>query len=206
MVTDGAQDRGGRRAALDDLRRLASSHPPLDDAATAALLRDAVGGAAAATELLVAHHLWLVRDAVLALAPSNVPVADLFQEGSAGLVLGLQRHLAAGGTAAGLAGALRDAVDRELADAEAHERDARQEEARWVADSEVLVGAQLRLRREKGRDPTTGEIAVLLHWEEERVDRVREMASRAQSSHDVDLLAIIAELEEDGSMDGDEGD
>jgi len=203
-VTDGPDARPSRRAELEELRRLVERNPPLDGARLADLLAAAASGDSAAMERLVAHHLWIVRDALLAHPRTMVPVPDLVQEGSAGLVLGLQRHLAEGDPADRLLETLGRAVDREIEDAEAREREVRAEEARWVADSEVFAAAEARLRREKGRDPTTGDLAVLLHWEEERVDRVRETVTRAQAGHDVDLLAIIAELEGETS-DGDGG-
>ncbi len=202
-MTEGSQGPAARRAALDEVRRLAERTPPLREAAVADLLGAAAGGDPLALERLVAHHLWLVRDAVLARPTAAVPVADLVQEGSAALVVGIRRHIAEASPAAQLTATLRRDVDRELDQAEAREREVRAEEARWVADSDVYAAAEVRVRRERGRPPTTGELAVLLHWEEERVDRVREMVTRAQAAHDVDLLAIIAEVGDEPADGGD---
>ncbi len=201
-MTDRPSD---RQAALDEVSRLAAGSAPLAATEVDALLRAAAGGDAGALEDLVSHHLWLVRDAVLARKDSGVTVADLFQEGSAGLVLGLQRHLASDGAAATLSRTLREAVEEELDRAEALEREYRAEEARWVADSESFAAAEGRLRLEKGRPPTTGDLALQLGWDEEHVDRVREMVTRAQAAHDVDLLSIISELDDSVGAVDDEG-
>ncbi len=178
---------------------LAAQYPPLSEPDAAALLRQAAGGGeagAAAVARLVAHHLYLVAEVVAGQTDLPLPAADLFQEGALGLASGLEQFLATGAGVDRLVAHLRRAVADQIAAAVARELEARSEEARWVADGERLALAEAHLRHTKGRPPTTGELALRLGWEEERVDRLREAVSRAQAAHDLELLETLSVLDE----------
>ena len=182
-----------------ELRAMVADHPRLSPSAVATLLTAVAGGgdaAAAAVAQLVAHHLYLVVEAVADLPDPPLPEADLFQDGALGLASGLQQFTATSAGADQLAAHLRRAVADEIAAAVAREVEARREEARWVADGERLAMAEAQLRQTGGRPPTTGELALRLGWEEERVDRLREAVSRAQAAHDLELLETLSELDD----------
>jgi DNA-directed RNA polymerase sigma subunit (sigma70/sigma32) len=132
----------------------------------------------------------------------GLPVSDLIQEGSLGLVDAV-RTFAASGEADFASYAERKVVDQMDAAIAA--------ESAAVHDAELLVAAandyertELLLRRELHREPTSVEIAEKLEWAVERTQYVAQVVADARRRHDEELLAFIDPdaIDFDGSVDG----
>lgn len=189
-------------AVVRDLRHQATATPPLRDGEEAALLAKSARGDRTSQERLVAANLGMVITLAEARGERGLPVADLVQEGSLGLVDAVRSFAASGAPdfAVFAEAKVRDQMDAAIA-----------AEAAAVRDAELLVAAandyertELLLRRELHRGPTTAEIAQKLEWTIERTQYVAEVVADARRRHDEELLEFIDPdaIDFDGSVDG----
>jgi DNA-directed RNA polymerase sigma subunit (sigma70/sigma32) len=188
--------------AMRDLRRQANRTPPLRDGEEASLLAKSAAGDRSSQERLVAANLGMVIRLAEAREGKGLPVSDLVQEGSLGLVDAVRAFAASGETdfrsfAEQKAG---DQMDAAIA-----------AEAAAVREAELLVAAandyertELLLHRELHREPTTAEIAEKLEWTVERTQYVAQVVADARRRHDEELLAFIDPdaIDFDGTVDG----
>ena len=145
-----------------------------------------------ARELLLEQHL----DLVLAVAREHargdeqaLTGADLFQEGTIGLLSAIDAYATSGeGDFESFA---RSRIASEMAAAEAAEDDAQQQNQDAVAAAEAYERAEFLFRREHGRQATIEELARLLEWSEERTEEVGTMVDTARRQHDEDLLPYL---------------
>ncbi|HET7339462.1 MAG TPA: hypothetical protein VFK22_07935 [Candidatus Dormibacteraeota bacterium] len=189
-------------AAMRDLRKQARSSPPLDAREQARLLARSAAGDTTSLDRVVAAKLGMVIRLAEARDDKGLPVPDLVQEGSLGLVDAV-RTFSGSGTADFDAFAERKVVDQMDAAIAA--------EASAVRDAELLVAAandyertELLLRRELHRPATENEIAEKLEWTVERTRYVAQVVAEAHRQHDEELLQFIDPdaIDFDGAGDG----
>lgn len=156
------------------------------------LLARVAQGDRAARELLLEQHL----DLVLAVARERtkgdeqaLSGADLFQEGTIGLLSAIDAYATSG--VGDFESFARSRIASEMAAAEAAEDDARQQNQDAVAAAEAYQRAEFLFRREHGRQATIEELARLLEWSEERTEEVASMVDTARRQHDEDLLPYL---------------
>ena len=188
----------GHDTELDAIAAQARSHPPLGVAEVAPLLLEArahPGGSASGR--LVEHHLTVALDAALARRGRGLPVGDLYQEASIALVVAVDEYAAREGAAPGLRGYVDKVVALHLDAALEKEATAVAAEEAVVRDAELLSAAEVRLRRELGRDATALELGGLLSWPPERVEVISAVLHEAQGQYDLELLDYLDDVEEE---------
>ncbi|MGH7608770.1 MAG: sigma factor [Candidatus Dormibacteria bacterium] len=183
----------------EDLRQLVAAYPELSPAELARALTSGPGpGEAEAWEQrLVQHHLGMVLTAAESRTKDTPTAEDLFQEGSAALVIlvhGLDpsRPLSPEDFHASLQAALGQVMDALLAERVRAQR----EDQRWADDAERLAAEEAQLRLETGAEPSDASLAKALGWSVERVVPLRRAIDRARSTDDEQLMDILQELEE----------
>lgn len=174
---------------MRDLRRQAGTAPRLRDGEEAALLARSADGDRSSQDRLVAANLGMVIRLAEARGDRGLPVSDLVQEGSIGLVDAVRTFAASGAPdfASFAEQKVRDQMDAAIA-----------AEAATVRDAELLVAAandyertELLLGRELHRGPTSSEIAEKLEWTVERAQYVAQVVADARRRHDEELLEFI---------------
>lgn len=145
-----------------------------------------------ARKVLLEQHLGLV----LAVAEERaqgadqaLSSADLFQEGTIGLLSAIDSYATTG--VGDFETFARSRIASEMAAAEAAEDDARQQNEDAVAAAEAYERAEFEFRHEHGRQATIEELAGLLEWSEERTEEVATMVDTARRQHDEDLLPYL---------------
>jgi DNA-directed RNA polymerase sigma subunit (sigma70/sigma32) len=153
------------------------------------LLKAAGGGDAGARDALTTAHLDWVVSAARERADRGLSQSDLFQEGTIGLMLAIERYGSAGhGDFEAFARRqVADSMDRALGD-----------EEKVVRDGQLLVQAardyseaQMNLRRELGRSGTDAELAAKLEWSVKRTQEIGLMVEDARRRHDEELLQYL---------------
>ncbi|MGH7922856.1 MAG: sigma-70 family RNA polymerase sigma factor [Candidatus Dormibacteraceae bacterium] len=156
------------------------------------LLARVADGDRSARESLLATHL----DLVLAVARERSQVntdglssADLFQEGTIGLLAAIDAYATSG--VGNFESFARSRIASEMDAAQAAEEDARQQNREVVAAAEAYERAEMQFRREHGRQATVDELAHLLVWSGERTEEVARLVDTARRQHDEDLLQYL---------------
>lgn len=174
---------------LSDLRRQAHSMPALGPADAKRLLERSAVGDRTSQDRLVAANLALVIRLAEARDQKGLPVPDLVQEGSIGLVQAVQSFADSGEPD------FAPFAERIVAQ---HMDEAIAAEAAAVRDTELLVVAagdyervELLLARELHRAPAESEIAEKLEWTVERTRYVAQVVAEARRRHDEELLQFI---------------
>ena len=186
-VRDQLED--GDSAALRELRRQALTERELATDELGALLRRSALGDRASQDRVVAANLRLVIRLADQRKDQGLPVLDLVQEGSLGLVEAVRTFGSSDPAAFG------DFAKREVG----RQMDAAiAAEAAAVRDCQLLVEAatdyertDLLLHRELKRTPTERDIAEKLEWTVERTRYVAQVVADARRRHDEELLAFI---------------
>jgi RNA polymerase primary sigma factor len=181
--------RDGEEAAMRELRQRARTATPLAGGEEARLVEQAARGDRDSQSRLVAAKLGMVIRLAEARADRGLPVSDLVQEGSLGLVEAVRSFQESGEPdfSAFAEKMVGDQMDAALA-----------AEAAAVRDAELLVAAandyertEVLLRRTLLRAPTETEIAEKLEWSVDRTRYVAEAVREARRRHDEELLAFI---------------
>ena len=189
-------------SVMRDLRDQAARTSPLQDGEQASLLGMAARGDRTSQDRLVAANLGMVIRLAEARGDRGLPVPDLVQEGSLGLVDAVRNFAASGAPdfARYAEQKIGDQMDAAIT-----------AEAAAVHDAELLVAAandyertELLLRRELQRAATIGEIAEKLEWTVERAQYVAQVVADARRRHDEELLEFIDPdaIDFDGTVDG----
>jgi DNA-directed RNA polymerase sigma subunit (sigma70/sigma32) len=160
------------------------------------------GFKAGASERLLETHLGMVLDLARSKAGRGLPIGDLFQEGSVGLLAAIRAfpsaedrdfdHFAAGQVALSMEDALS-----------AEEEAVRQEQLLIQAAADY-DRVELQLARELRRAPTPAEIGLKLEWSVERTETVRQIVDEARRRHDEELLLYVEPDEVIDILDEDE--
>ncbi len=195
-------DSDGDDEVLSDLRRQLHSVPALGAADAKRLLERSALGDRTSQDRLVAANLAIVIRLAEARDQKGLPVPDLVQEGSIGLVKAVKSFVDSGET--DFTAFAEHIVAQHMDDAIAAE-------AAAVRDAELLVTAasdyertELLLARELHRAPTTPEIGEKLEWTVERTRYVAQVVADARRRHDEELLQFIDPdaIDFDGTVDG----
>ncbi|HET7466335.1 MAG TPA: sigma factor [Candidatus Dormibacteraeota bacterium] len=175
----------------------------LDSAEQDELLRRAAGGDKGSQERLVAAFMPTVVRMATARGEEGLPVGDLVQEGSIGLIEAIQTFPDSGESdfrrfaEARIAAQLTVAIDAEAA--------AVREAQQLVTACEDYDRVVMVLSRELHREPTEAELAQKLEWTAERTRYVAQVVAEARRRHDEELLQYIdpeaVEVEVDGEPD-----
>lgn len=182
------------------LRQLVAEFPPLEDAETARLLAqvDDRGVDQEPRRALVQHHLWIVLDEATARQRPEIPLADLFQEGSTALLKVV--HGLAPGTSLGpqeLRRLLKEAVSTAISVALEEETQARARDQAWAEDAERLFLEEAEITASSGLAASDRELAGRLGWTEDRVRQMRRAVAEASAQHDEELAEILGEMAEE---------
>ena len=189
-------------AAIRQLWDRARTAPRLANGEIARLLEASAGGDHDSQSRLVAANLELVLRLADERADRGLPVSDLVQEGSLGLVDAVRTFAASGESD------FSNFAQRKIAE----QMDAAlAAEAEAVRDGELLVAAandyertEILLRRALKRAPTDAEIAEKLEWTVDRTRYVAKVVDDARRRQDEELLAFIdpEAIDFDDSIDG----
>ena len=187
---------------MRDLRRQASGARPLSEGEKASLLDKSAGGDRQSQDRLVAANMSMVIRLAEARAGKGLPVPDLVQEGSLGLVEAVHTFAASGES--DFATFAEKKVGEQMDAALAAEAAAVREGEQLVAAANDFERTELLLRRELGRKPTETEIAEKLEWTVDRTRYVAQVVADARRRHDEELLEYIDPdaIEIDDTVDG----
>jgi len=182
---------------LDALAAQARTYPELPLDTVGRLLRDAHDhprGAAQGT--LVRHHLGIALDHSLARQNRGLEIGDLYQEASVAVVTAIDEYAARGGDASHLREYVGRVVDIHLDAAIEREAEERRTEEAVVAETRLLEAAEVELRRQLGRPPTTLELAAVLQWPAERIEVLWEILREARVIHDESLIPFLDDVDD----------
>jgi DNA-directed RNA polymerase sigma subunit (sigma70/sigma32) len=194
---------GGDEAVMRDLRHQARSTRPLGEAEVETLLEMSAGGDRGSQERLVAANLGMVIRLAEEREDKGLPVPDLVQEGSLGLLEAVRTF--PGGGHGEFASFARKKAGEQMDAAIAAEAAAVREAEQLVAAANDYERTEVLLRRVLQRPPTEAEIAEKLEWNVERTRYVAEVVADARRRHDEELLAFIdPDAIDGGELDGDD--
>jgi DNA-directed RNA polymerase sigma subunit (sigma70/sigma32) len=189
MSAEPVHPEGGDEVAMRELRHRARTTPPLAAGEEARLLERSGRGDPESQSRLVAAKLEMVIRLAQARADKGLPVADLVQEGSLGLVEAVRSFKESGQPdfSSFAERKVGEQMDAALAAEAAAVRDAEQ----LVAAASDYERTEVLLRRALKRTPTAAEIAEKLEWTVDRTRYVAEIVADARRRHDEELLAFI---------------
>src|SRR5690348_13974469 len=170
-------------------RRIGRMARSLDAAEQDELLRRAAEGDMASQERLVEAFLPTVVRLAAAQGEQSMPLADLVQEGSIGLIEAIRTFSASG--EADFERFAEAHIAAQLANALEDEAAAMREAQQLVIASEEYDRVEMLLARELHRAPTEVEIAQKLEWTVERTRYIAQAVTEARRRHDEELLAFI---------------
>jgi RNA polymerase primary sigma factor len=153
------------------------------------LLRRAADGDKASQDRLVEAFMPTVERMAATRGEHGLPLGDLVQEGSIGLIEAIKAFSGSGESdfqrfaEAHIADQLTIAIDAEAA--------AVREAEQLVTACEDYDRVEMVLSRELHREPTEVELAQKLEWTVERTRYVAQVVSEARRRHDEELLAYI---------------
>ncbi len=186
---------------MRELLRRSKDAEPLAADEQNRLLRHAARGDQASQDRLVEAYLPTVVRLAAARGEQGLPVPDLVQEGSIGLLEAIRTFAASGETdfakfaEVHITAQLGNAIDAELA--------AVREGQAMITAAEDYDRTEVVLRRELRRAPTESELAEKLEWTAERTRYIGQIVNEARQRHDEELLAFIDPEAIDLDADGD---
>ncbi len=175
-----------------DLEAQVRHYPRLATADRARLLAAAQRGDGDARGRLVEHYLYLVLEAAARYRHRGLGVGDLFQVGSEGLLVEVERFR---GAQRDFVASAERAVARAIEAALAEESEAVKNESAVLEACRAVERTEVLLKARLGRPPTDQEIAAALDWDRGRVEAVRRMLVEARARQDVELLAYLDDEE-----------
>ena len=192
----------GDEAAMRELRHRARTTPPLAGGEEVRLVEQSGRGDRDSQTRLVAAKLGMVIRLAEARADRGLPVSDLVQEGSLGLVEAVRSFKDSG--QADFSSFAEQKVGEQMDAALAAETAAVREGEQLVAAASDYERTEILLRRTLQRAPTEAEIAEKLEWSVERTRYIAKVVADARRRHDEELLAFIDPdaIDFDGTVDG----
>ncbi len=176
----------------------ARATPPLSEEETAGLLTEVrLQGRGPALDRLVEHQLGAILALAEARAGKGVEVGDLAQEGTIAGVVAVTEYAGRGGVASGLDGFIAKLVAMQMDETIELAALERETKEAFVRDTALYETAEIRMRNELGRTPTTLEMAAGLGWPEERVVTVAGMLNEARSQYDSEIVQYLDDIDED---------
>ena len=187
----------GDAAVLRDFRHQVRATPPLKAGEMETLLERSALGDAASQARLIAANLSTVLRLAEEREDRGLPLTDLVQEGSLGLVEAVAtfRSDGPGDFKVFAEQKIGEQMDAAIAAETAAVRDAEQ----LVAAATDFERTELLLRKVLGRTATAAEIAEKLEWSVERTRYVAQVVADARRRQDEELLAFI---DPDADVDG----
>ncbi|HEV2014444.1 MAG TPA: sigma factor [Candidatus Dormibacteraeota bacterium] len=183
----------------DDYRAQVARYPRLSSQEERRLLSTQGADRDAANRILIEHNLYLVLEAALAREDRGVPVGDLFQEGTVGLISAVEHYkLAHGAFHARLVHVINITMDDVLDQTE----EAKRNDEAFVIACRLLESAKRLLSDRLGRPATPAELAKLLQWEEARVNVILAMLGESRDVHDQELLDYLDDLDDHDDQEG----
>ena len=182
-------DQGLDEQRVEDLAAAAGCGKRPDPAERERLLDAAARGDQSARDSLTSAHLDWVVSAARERADRGLSQSDLFQEGTIGLMEAIRSFPSSGSAdfEAFVRALVASHMDRALGD-----------EQKAVDDSRMLLQAahdyaeaQIRIRHDLGRQPTTAELAVKLEWSIQRTEEIGQMVADAHRRHDEEILQYL---------------
>ena len=146
-----------------------------------------------ATESLIHHNLDLVATQAEAHLGHGLPFADLYQEGTLGLV----DAVAAYGGRGEFREFARLHIGLQMDSLIEADTLARKESDEDLADVRTLDMAQVMLRSQNGRDATAMELQKSLGWDEGRLERIERMLDLARERNDAATINFLEASEAD---------
>ena len=174
---------------MRDLARRARAARPLRPDEEEELLRRAGAGDQASQDRVVEAYLPVVVRLAAARSEQGLPVPDLVQEGSIGLIEAIRMFADSGEK--DFAAFAESHISAQLGVALDAESTAVRDAQLLVAAAEDYDRTEVILRRELHRAPTERELAEKLEWTVERTRYVAEVVNDARRRHDEELLAYI---------------
>jgi DNA-directed RNA polymerase sigma subunit (sigma70/sigma32) len=141
-----------------------------------------------ANQRLIEHNLYLVYEAARARTDQRISFGDLFQEGTVGLISGVEHYRQPGPD---FTSTLRLAIAATMDDIVAQTAEAQRNDQAFVSAAQLLEAAQRLLAERLERPATSAELAQLLKWEEARVNLILGMLGEARTLHDQELLDYL---------------
>src|SRR5919201_3115410 len=179
----------GDDALMRDLHRQADAADSLSAGEEARLLEQSARGDRGSQNRLVAAKLGMVIRLAEERRDQGLPVPDLVQEGSLGLVEAMRSFDMNGG--APFDAFAEQKVIEQMDSALAAEAAAVREGEQLVAAANDYERTEILLQRSLRRAPTEVEIAQKLEWTVERTRYIAEVVADARRRHDEELLAFI---------------
>jgi RNA polymerase primary sigma factor len=173
---------------VEDYRAQIARYPRLSVEEQNRLLSTRGGARDAANQTLIEHNLYLVFDAAVARKKHGVAFGDLFQEGTVGLISAVEHYRDSG---AGFTASLRETIEVVMDAVLDESAEVQRNDEAFVIACRLLEAAERLLAERLQRPATVAELAQLLHWEESRVNVIREMLAKAQVIHDQELLDYL---------------
>ncbi len=121
-------------------------------------------------------------------AAGPLPVEDLIQEGSVGLIAAIGAY---GSQDGGFKARAEESIARQMDAAIAEETALRESDAAMVRHAEEYERTWLSLRRELEREPSTLELATKLEWPVDQVELVARAVAAARLAHDEEILGYV---------------
>jgi DNA-directed RNA polymerase specialized sigma subunit len=174
---------------VEDLAAAAGANHRPDRAEHERLLQAAGRGDHRACEALTEAHLDWVVAAARERAERGLSQADLFQEGTIGLMEAIRafssshRH--------DFETFARERVALQMDRALGAEDKAVQDGKMLLQAAQDYVRAEFSVRRELGRAATTAELAAKLEWTVQRTEEIGQMVADAQRRHDEEILQYL---------------
>jgi len=192
----------GDEGAVRELRHQARTAPPLSDAEEARLIERSARGDRDSQSRLLAAKLGMVVRLAEARADRGLPVPDLVQEGSLGLVEAVRSFKDSG--RADFSAFAEQMVGEQMDSALAAEGAAVRDGEQLVAAANDYERTEVLLHRALRRAPTEAEIAEKLEWSVGRPRYVATVVGEARRRGDEELLAFIdpEAIDFDGTVDG----
>ena len=155
-----------------------------------------------ARERLVEHNLDLVVDQAEGHRDRGLSFADLYQEGTVGLIDAVEAYDGHGG--------FRDFaslhIGLQMDSLLESEAEARKRDAQVVVDCRNLDIAQVQFRKQAGREATEEELAQVLGWELQRMRRAALALDLARERNDATIVNFLDESDQLEEFSEDEPD
>ncbi len=163
--------------------------PRFDAAQQERLLTAAADGDSGAHERLLKAHLDWVAGLAEDREGLGLPVGDLFQEGTIGLMAAI--NLFSRSDSHDFEAFAREQVGSHMDRALAAEADAERQAAMLVQAAEDYERAEIASRLDLGRKATEAELAPKLEWSIERTKAVGEIVAEARRRYDEEILQYL---------------
>ena len=177
----------------DEIRAQIARYPRLSNEEEQRLLATQGASRDAANRRLMEHNLYLVLEAAEARKKRGVSFADLFQEGTVGLISAVEHYKPSDGDFnARLSHVIAVTMDDVLTQTD----EAQRNDEAFVIACRLLESAQRLLSERLDRPATAAELAKLLQWDESRVTAMLAMLGEARTTYDQELLDYLDDLDD----------